>query len=491
MSLSRIAKWLLLVSLVQVSIAEAQTPTLVMHESSGRENGNGGEDSTSYNSPALTVTYFGPKGAGSLSGNCLVMAIENDSGFTLSTPTDNKSNTWHEGPSVTNTSGHVQLSGWYTTGAAGTTTIKINTSGSSASGSITAFSVKISEIYNSNCTLDTSGSASASKSVSLSTTTTDFLWEASDDMSNLDPGLTSITAGTGFTLLSANREAGAVAQWNPSAPSGSNTCTLTTSGSDTWSSICMAFQAASGGTAPSGMYVNHIQAEWYDTSSHTMQFPCSGNLEVAEWASQQQTLTISDSGGFSWNAGPEVVAPGSTDGAAQIPWGTGGTCSSTETITPTYSQSGLGYMMMFDIAGAPASPLDTSHTSTGNQTSAGPLIADSITPTVSGDLVLNMTTVYFDTLTTPNASGTLFTIAVNSGDDNISGGTPPSHLQDDDGRAAIYGAGTSAITWTYPNTGSTNGGTATGPWASASIAFKQPQPQDVPNPPTNLTSTVN
>jgi hypothetical protein len=303
-----------------------------------------------------------------------------------------------------------------------------------------------------------------------------MLWQVGVDDTSLDPVLTSITAGSGFTLLTANREAGLVSQWNTSAASGANTCTFTTSGSDTWQSICMAFQTATAGTAPTGMYIAHAAGEWLGetgTTPHTMQFPSQGNLIVGVLDDYQTSFSaMSSSPSNTWNMGTETLNTGSS---AQIFFAPNATTSSTMTLSPTYNTNetqGLNFIQWFDIVGAPTSPYDTAH---GTKGTAGTttLTTDVITPSAANEFVFNVTSVYYGTGLGTTTIGALYSYAWDTWDSN-SPGTPsswegnytaPSHLQDDSPRAIIISTGSNPITFTYSMTASATN------WASTSMAF--------------------
>src|SRR5580658_1967075 len=68
----------------------AQTPTLVQHISSGRDN------TTGYSSP--TFKFFLPNPT--LPGNCLILRFEHDDALTTSGATTDKGDTFSAGPSI-------------------------------------------------------------------------------------------------------------------------------------------------------------------------------------------------------------------------------------------------------------------------------------------------------------------------------------------------------------------------------------------------------
>src|SRR5580704_17444929 len=78
------------------SLCHAQTPTLVQHISSGRDN------TTGYSSP--TYRFYLPNPT--LPGNCLILRFEHDSALTTSSVKTDKGNAFSSGPNI-ETGGHV------------------------------------------------------------------------------------------------------------------------------------------------------------------------------------------------------------------------------------------------------------------------------------------------------------------------------------------------------------------------------------------------
>ena len=435
--------------------AQAATPTLVQHVSSGRDNTGG------YTNPNLKITL--PNAA--LANNALLLAVESDSGLTIGTPTDDKGNWWSAGPARTDTGQSIAL--FVATGVlAGTRVITVPFTGNVG---ISSMSAVVSEYYNVATTtaIDTSGSA-AGQSINLTTAVDgDLIWQAGNDITTLDPNLTSITKGSGFTLLTANREGGKVAQYQVQGTHGAVTAAFTTSGSDAWQSVAIALKPGSVGTAPGpGIRIVHVQHELFNAATHTVQFPSTGNLLVGTWTSPDVTITaITDGNSNTWSTGVSSIQGGDT---AQIFYAANATPGTDLTISPTYSgaSGGDSFLVLFDVTGAAASPHDVDHTNSGNQTSAGNLTADTIAPTTPNGLVFNVTTIFTHTINGTVGNGYILVPFVNSGDDN--GVTNASHLDEDDGRAIVYNAGTSPLTFVYTNTGVLSG---VGVWESASMAF--------------------
>ena len=93
----------------------AQTPTLVQHISSGRDNTEG------YSNP--TFKFFLPNPT--LPGNCLILRFDHDSALTTSSVQTDKGDTFSLGPSVDN-GGHV-LQSYYVAASTGSQIISVVT----------------------------------------------------------------------------------------------------------------------------------------------------------------------------------------------------------------------------------------------------------------------------------------------------------------------------------------------------------------------------
>ncbi len=122
----------------------------------------------------------------------------------------------------------------------------------------------------------------------------DLIYEWGVVVSNIDAANgaqfngSSITAGNGFTLLSADLQTGSADQYMVQAAPGAVTPTFSPSGSETWASLAMALKAASGGTpAPAGVRIVHVQHTMVSWPGHptpvALAFPSTGNLLVGSF----------------------------------------------------------------------------------------------------------------------------------------------------------------------------------------------------------------
>ena len=451
----------------------AQTPALVQHISSGRDN------TTGYSSP--TYRFFLPNPT--LPGNCLILRFEHDSSLTTSGVQTDKGDTFSPGPSI-NSGGHVVQS-YYVAASTGSQIISVVTTGSVGPNTDEAGG-DLSEFYNTSCVVDASGSSS-SRSVTLSpTAANDLIWQSGDDTSTLSPTTTSMTVGSGYTMLQGNTSQGTFAQYKTGASSGSQSVSFQTSDSDSWQSVAIAFKSALSGTAPpsSGIRVVNMYGEIFGNNTHTMYVPCSGNLLIGMWSSPAVTITGASSiPSGTWSQGASSVR--SSGEIAQIFYGQGMNCNSTLTMTPTYSvqgSGGLNFLVLMDVAGASASAHDIDQTNVGDQTSGSTLATDTITPTTANGLIVD-STAWWGCTAISASPGLYAGVATNSGNSNV---CPPSQttastLNEDNGLAFYYNPNTAPVTFTYTDTGPVS------QWASVASAFKSAGTVK-PNPPTGLTA---
>jgi hypothetical protein len=463
------------------SCCYGQTPTLVQHISSGRDNTSG------YSNP--TYKFFLPNPT--LAGNCLILRFDHDSSLTVSSVQTDKGNIFSSGPTI-NTSGHV-IQSYYVSPSTGSQIISVITSGTVGSNTDEAGG-DLSEFYNTTCTVDTSGSA-AGRSVTLNPTTpNDLIWQSADDTSSIMPVITSMTVGSGYTMLHGNVAQGTFGQYKTGAATGAQTVSFQTSDSDVWQSVAIAFESGTAGTAPpsAGIRIVNMYGEIFGDSTHTMYVPCSGNLLVGLWGAPPVPISaISSSPSATWSTGASAL--NSSGAYAQIFYGQGMTCNSALTITPAYdnpvSGGGLSFLVMLDIAGASASAHDVDSISQGDQTDpAQTLSPNTITPSTANGLVVAATSWFYCTVEEA-APGIYAGIATNSGNSSncdSGGNTSPSSLNEDNGMALYYNPNTNPITITYTETGTV------GPWAAVASAFKAATVATVsaPSAPSNLTVVI-
>src|SRR5436309_2687330 len=288
----------------------------------------------------------------SLSKNCILVAVQNapTPGVTVSV-IDDRANTYVPGP--TNGSGDPTVSLFYALNAtAGVQHITVSFAG----GSVNYVAAVASEWYNialSNA-FDggsQSGNASATSTWAAGTFTTgasgDLVYQVAVDRGGFEP-YASFTAGSGFTLASADLLEGMVAQYVVQRRAGAVSPTLTVNGSGGYASAAIALKAAAAGTPPgSGIRIVHTYV--------------SGS--------------------------PLANGQG---GSVQMYYAAHATTSSSMTMTlrfPSASTFGSS-LVVYDVAGAAASPFDASNAATGIQVSGGDVPTVSLTPAGPGELVI-------------------------------------------------------------------------------------------------------
>jgi hypothetical protein len=514
--LRTLAGLVLLLTVFGGSLKAQSSPVVISNYQSGTDGSYASVSSAGLASPSLVVSPKVPFRGGN---NCAVMAVTSNSAYTQGTPTDNTGETWHGGPSVSDNGYTLKI--WYVLGdAAGTSRITVPMAGTPTSPLNSLAGAWVTEVENCNIssiggtgTLDTTATGSAlTLSLSAVPTSGDMVWAAfidtAIDVNNESPTPfdTSISPGSGFTLLSKSLSFGKLAEYSTSTTSTSVQATY--SGNNTVLGAALVVKQGSAGTGPpSGAYIDHYQVEQFNGNNQVF-FPCSGNLIVGlvNGGGAYQVSSVSGSTG-TWVEPSSAIATNS--GAIdQIIYAYGASCASTTNLTPKWSSTPAypGTEIAFaSVTNAvnTSSVFDSGHATVGSQTTAGNLTADSITPNGMNELVFNMTGIalhsFTNTVTDANGHTPTWLAAVNPKDDdtgsNCSASTQPSSLDEDNGYAVYINSNdTKAVTFIYTGT-QTTGPCASNPagvggWWSASAAFKTVGAVKPPNPPTDLTSTV-
>ena len=284
--------------------ALAATPTLVQHLATGMTN-----------QPVTTFTITLPNAAGA--GNALILGMQFKSAGFISSVADDMGNTWTAGPSTTNAGVGQSMGLYYALNVAGGTQ-KVTVTFGGLSGAPGHAQGVISEFYNvASASAEDGGSSSASsRTAGAITTTADgdliYQWGAAISDATDNGGTyngTSITAGSGFTLLSADLQVGSADQYQVQTAAGVITPTFSASGSSTWGSLALALNSAPGGTPPaSGARICNVQytliAAPHSQNRITptvLQFPSSGNLLVGLLSTVGEQITgMTDNAGNAW-----------------------------------------------------------------------------------------------------------------------------------------------------------------------------------------------
>lgn len=477
--------------------ASAQVPTLVQHVAGGMDN------------EFLTnLTLRLPAGAGA--GNSLILGVRFNGSGSVSSVVDDKGNTWQVGPSILNSnfSPSTRASLYIATNVvAGTQSITITFSGLGGPNGSYAFpQAVVSEFYNvaTSGAIDGSSSSISSRTTGSITPTAagDLIYHWGFDVSATDVNYgiqfngSSVTAGTGFTLLSADLQTGSADQYEVLPTATAVTPTFTASGSDTWASLAVALKPCTCGTPPpAGMRIVHVQHTMIAWPGHTtpvtMQFPSSGNLLVGMFTGTIAFISsITDSAGNTWTTagsspGDLNIAPTS----AQIVYAANASTSPnlksiTTNLNPACS-SGDCNLLLYDVAGAAVSPFDKSTNANGDQQSTGNVTMTSLTPAAANELVFHVASIDFHTINGAVGAGYVLDSMVNAFDDNNPPtGTLPSRMDMDNAFGHYVTPNTSTVTFVYSVANRTNSSGIRG-WGGVAAAFKSGA-GSVPSAPTGL-----
>jgi hypothetical protein len=292
----------------------------------------------------------------------------------------------------------------------------------------------------------------------------------------------SFTAGsqasTAWDLLSADLMDGLAAQYGVYNSTSAIDPTMSMGTSGTWISAAVLLKTGSAGGVPSGMRIVHLDHENIPTHTSsggsgnpfpnplTLELPCSGNLEVAQMGGGNPTNLITgmtDSNGNSWQQAGSTMTSGDTD--IQTFYAASASCSNTLTVTVQWnSTDGDQTILFYDVAGAAASPLDTTGSATGTQSTAGNLTAFSIIPSTSStEIIFAMMPVDYNTVT-GLVNG--FNDADMFSGEALSG---PEPVDENNGWGHFVVSSTNAVpvTWTF-----ITNSLAAGSWSSMASVFK-------------------
>jgi hypothetical protein len=483
--------------LIAPASAQAASSSLVQHIASAMEN-NGG-----WGVPSLIATM--PNAV--LAGNALILCVQmNQPGGVGVSVSDDKGNSWAAGP--VRAGANQTLSLFYALNAiAGTQKITMTFSGGTKPNRVQATISEFNNVATSNAA-DGSNGASSMSPVAAGTFTTgtagDLVYHCGvDDTSPGNYNGGTITAGPGFTLLSADRQTGSAAQYQIQATAGTINPSFTVS-SHTWNSAAIALKSASAGTAPPpGIRIVHVQhtllvyandnaGRGSRATPSVLQFPSTGNLLVGLFNHTGLFISsVTDGAGNMWSSAASAQAAGGNT-SSQIVYASNATTSSTLTnITVGLSGTvtdGHAMFVLFDVTGAAVAAFDRAGTASGNQTTNGSQAMATVTPSTTNGLIFNVGSIDFHTTNSIIGAGYVFDGWVNPLNDNAGGGaisTPPSFLDMDNPYGHYYNATTAPVTFTY-GFNSTPPPTGILWWSSVVSAFKAAPVDTVPAAPSNL-----
>jgi len=245
-----------------------------------------------------------------------------------------------------------------------------------------------------------------------------------------------------------------------------------------WLAVAALFKSGPAGGVPAGMRIVHLDHENIpaDVASGgngtsfpnplTVQFPCSGNLEVITVAGGNppaKVTAITDSNSNAWQLAGSYAT--TSDPVAGIFYAASAACSGTQKLTVHWDANAGGQTILYyDVARAFASPLDTTTGSVGTQSSAGNLTALSITPgTSSTEFIFCAMPVQFNTVI-GLVNG--FNDANTFGGESLDGPEPVDQ-NNGWGHFVTSSTNTVPVTWTFQSPTE-----AAQSWASVAAAFK-------------------
>lgn len=344
----------------------------------------------------------------------------------------------------------------------------------------------VSEFYNVASAAAFDGSSSSPTSLAPGAITTrasgDLIYQWGVDFSDTNAyggafNGTGIFPGADFTLLSADLQVGSSDQYYIQPNAGVISSSFTTSGSATWGSVALALKSATAGTPPSsGIRIVHVQHTLLTasrsqgrTTPTVMQFPFSGNLLVGLYNSADVSVfSVVDNVLNNWVSAGLTLGGGLNDVAQILYAANAATGPNLDGIAVTLTGISTGDVMfvLYDVAGADASPFDKATTAFGIQLGGGNLTTASLAPSTPNELVFNETSIDFHTINGLIGTGFTLDSVVNAydNDDPPNGGTDASTLDEDNGYAHVHAPTTSLLTFTYTYTRPSNGGVQT--WGS-------------------------
>jgi IPT/TIG domain len=278
---------------------------------------------------------------------------------------------------------------------------------------------------------------------------------------------TGYTAGTGFTLLAADRRIAVVHQYaiQPTAGSVNPTFKTTGGGADSFATLAVALKAASAGTAPDprAMRIVSTYHTRVNAGSPKINFPTVGNLLVITTAyheGQEKLQGVTDSNENQW-----AVVTGSSD--PQMAYAKNVTPGSTLVLTLNVLERGSGNMqlLLYDVVNADPNPYVKTAYASGSAGTGNPVVANAptMTPQYANGLVLTSLNLYTGppgSMTSP--AGVVF--------DSIyyTGATDLTPQDSGDGYGHYYPTSTAPVSFNWKLS---NGSHSTG-WSAAAWEFK-------------------
>jgi hypothetical protein len=431
-------------------------------------------------------------------GNCLILGVQCNSAGSVSSVQDDQGDTFTAGPTAVNTAYGKRMAIFEAVNIkANARVVTVNFSGLAATKGFPH--AVLSEWCNVGAIDGVSANLSSKAAGTMTPTSSgDLIYEWGADLQdtnsnggNFNGSL--ITAGSGFTLLSADLQVGSCDQFLIQSGTSAINPTFTSSGSAIWGSVAVALRARVSGSVPaSGMRIVHVQHTLISAANaqgrvgpSRMQFPSSGNLLVGLLNSGDVTIqSMTDSGNNQWaTAVIKTLAISGTPTPSQIIFAANAkTSPNLINLVPVLSgaTSTDTMLVLYDITGASTSPLDRTGVAGGSQETSGVLTTASVTPTTLNGVVFCVTSIWNQSTRSTVSSKYLSDVVYNPLDADADNQT--STLSMDNGYAHVYNVDLSAATfsWTY-NIASQ----FVSNWSAAAASFKAgstPPPTPTPTP---------
>jgi hypothetical protein len=458
------------------------TPTLIQHAS--------GSNTLAFGTTVSTYTYtlFLPNTT--QAGNCIIVAAQSDNtngspAFSIADDAPGGSNTYTLGKDENDTT-NVQRGVIYFAMniKAGTRKIQVTVTGTSLQGSTSVAASEFNNIATTSAldvgvgNFGTSANCTAGSTGAL--TSGDLLYQVVFQATRGNTYTATAQTNITWKLLSADVLDSMAVQYGIYNSTTSFNPTLPQSSSSHFLSVAVALKSASaGGTPASGILVNSVQHISLFSAAHTgigytspttIQFPCYGNLIIASigTGNNGSVTAITDSNSNTWQkAGSGITAAPHN---MNIWYSASPTVGSTLTLTVTSSSTASvdTTILLYDVSGAAASPVDTTASASGTQNAAVTSInGPTITPTTANGLIFANIQQEFNTVnSTSSPTGNLLDSAFFSNEPNDG----PENVDQNGGWSHFYNPDTSSSTITWGFT--VNGGLQA--WASYAAAFKAP-----------------
>ena len=359
-------------------------PTLIQHVTT----------SSNYDPSELGNNFKIHLADAALANNCVIVGIRYpDAAGRTVTIADDRGNAWLSGPTVSNNGIRSRI--FYVTGvAAGTRDITVT-----FNAKLSGFQAEISEFYNVavNFALDgSSGSATSPNPAiaagSLTTTVPGDLVYNYVTTNDFGATITSITAGAGFTLLSADRLRASAAQYTVRTQTGAvNPAMTVASASGTMNSLAIALKSAAAGTPPApGIRVTHVYHGYWLGSPAKLQFPSTGNLLVLATSFGTGNSNISSVASTPGNTWTKVTLPPVDTTDPQMLYAANAATGPNLEFGINASAAFVQFVI-YDITGAATAPFDSAAKASGNNASNGPILgAPHISSTAPGLIIATL-----------------------------------------------------------------------------------------------------